>query len=294
MRQVGWWVDRWRKSTAFTDLSLEEQGAYRNLIDEVYLREDGVIPEESLAKACGDPIAWPRVRAKVLTKMKKVPTGWTNETASDLKNQSKASSMAAELAGRASAKSRRHHESRGDAGRWLPNVEPNDPPNASPNGQPNESPNDRPNENRTPYPYPLPYSVTVSGTDTDDGKKQPASLTAARSWNQEACEDWISAYEGTAPGARITKALRPIVRSVGKTLTVWTGTLGLATIDAAGWKRVRPVWQAFLRETNARYASPEKFAQAFGAFEKRGGRAASGGRMEATRRAFDKFMKGGE
>lgn len=69
MRLTGlwWWIDRWRKSTAYTDMTLEEQGAYRNLLDEASLR-GGPLPNDEgvLAKACGDPRRWRRVRATVM------------------------------------------------------------------------------------------------------------------------------------------------------------------------------------------------------------------------------------
>jgi uncharacterized protein YdaU (DUF1376 family) len=62
-----WHIDRWRKSTAYTDLSLEEQGAYRNLLDEAWLR-GGALPrdERAIAKACGDATRWKAVRGILL------------------------------------------------------------------------------------------------------------------------------------------------------------------------------------------------------------------------------------
>ena len=58
LNALWWWIDRWRKSTAYMDMTLEEQGAYRNLIDEATLR-GGPLPtdERILAKACGEPLA---------------------------------------------------------------------------------------------------------------------------------------------------------------------------------------------------------------------------------------------
>jgi len=58
-----WWIDRWRKSTAYTDMTLEQQGAYRNLLDEAWLRA-GALPRDPriLAKASGDPTRWPRLK----------------------------------------------------------------------------------------------------------------------------------------------------------------------------------------------------------------------------------------
>lgn len=76
-----WWIDRWRKSTAYTDLTLEQQGAYRNLLDEAHLR-GGAIPnnERILAKACGDARVWRRVRPAVIARFVLTDDGWHNET----------------------------------------------------------------------------------------------------------------------------------------------------------------------------------------------------------------------
>lgn len=87
MRAAWWWIDRWRKSTAYTDMTLAEQGAYRNLLDEIVLRKDGIIPEDSVARASGDAGAWPAMSAKVLRWMKRVDGGWTNETALEVKRK---------------------------------------------------------------------------------------------------------------------------------------------------------------------------------------------------------------
>lgn len=76
-----WWIDRWRKSTAFTDLSLEQQGAYRNLLDEAWLR-GGALPldDRALAKASGDATRWRHVRKTVMQRFVKKADGWHNET----------------------------------------------------------------------------------------------------------------------------------------------------------------------------------------------------------------------
>jgi Uncharacterized protein conserved in bacteria len=80
-----WWIDRWRKSTAYIDMTLEEQGAYRNLLDEACLR-GGPIPndERVLARACGDVMAWKRVKAAVLAHFTLTPDGYRNETLDDV------------------------------------------------------------------------------------------------------------------------------------------------------------------------------------------------------------------
>lgn len=81
MRAAWWWIDRWRSSTAYTDMTLAEQGAYRNLLDELWLR-GGVLPDDDriLGRICGDPVAWPSVKAAVLAHFVKTPEGWRNET----------------------------------------------------------------------------------------------------------------------------------------------------------------------------------------------------------------------
>jgi uncharacterized protein YdaU (DUF1376 family) len=95
-----WWIDRWRKSTAFTDMTLEEQGAYRNLLDEAQLR-GGPIPndERILAKACGDATAWPRVREVVLARFELTPEGWRNATADEVREKGIAISETRSAAG---------------------------------------------------------------------------------------------------------------------------------------------------------------------------------------------------
>src|SRR5688500_18835623 len=81
MRAVFWWIDRWRASSAYSDMTLEEQGAYRNLLDEGTLR-GGPLPGEEriVGQACGDAVAWRRVKAAVMRKFVLTPDGWRNDT----------------------------------------------------------------------------------------------------------------------------------------------------------------------------------------------------------------------
>lgn len=78
-------MDRWRKSTAYTDMTLAEQGAYRNLLDELWLRE-GPLPDDDriLGRISGDPVEWPNVRAAVMARFTKTPEGWVNETQTEV------------------------------------------------------------------------------------------------------------------------------------------------------------------------------------------------------------------
>lgn len=89
MNALWWWIDRWRKSTAYTDMTLEEQGAYRNLLDEATLR-GGALPNDQriLAKASGDATAWRRVRSAVMRRFTEREDGLHNETLDDVLHQS--------------------------------------------------------------------------------------------------------------------------------------------------------------------------------------------------------------
>jgi uncharacterized protein YdaU (DUF1376 family) len=91
VRMMGlfWWIDRWRTSRAFREMTLEEQGAYRNLLDEAHL-SGGALPNDdrSLAKACGDASRWPAVREAVLAKFTLTPDGWRNKTLDVVLHQS--------------------------------------------------------------------------------------------------------------------------------------------------------------------------------------------------------------
>lgn len=84
-----WWIDRWRKSTAFMDMTLEEQGAYRNLLDEATLR-GGAIPndERLLEKASGDAKRWRRLRPAVMARFTLSAEGWRNETLDEVLRES--------------------------------------------------------------------------------------------------------------------------------------------------------------------------------------------------------------
>jgi uncharacterized protein YdaU (DUF1376 family) len=85
-----WWIDRWRKSSAYMDMNLEQQGAFRNLLDECWLRE-GAIPdnETTLAKACGDPTRWSDLKSVLMPRFYRSPGGWRNETLDEVLHQAR-------------------------------------------------------------------------------------------------------------------------------------------------------------------------------------------------------------
>ncbi len=61
-------------------------------------------------------------------------------------------------------------------------------------------------------------------------------------WSRQAIEDWTSRFPGSiAPGGRIGQALKPLVK-------------------AHTWARVRPAWQAYLRQASAQFASASRFS----------------------------------
>ncbi len=84
-----WWIDRWRQSQAYMDMTLEQQGAYRNLLDEGKLR-GGPLPdnEDVLAKACGDPRRWKQIRGAIMSHFTLQADGWHNATLDEVIRES--------------------------------------------------------------------------------------------------------------------------------------------------------------------------------------------------------------
>ena len=64
-------------------------------------------------------------------------------------------------------------------------------------------------------------------------------------WVAQACDAWTSAYDGNAPGGQIGRAL-------------------LSLVKKHGWDVLRLAWLRYLSETDAKYASPTRFAQTYG------------------------------
>jgi uncharacterized protein YdaU (DUF1376 family) len=97
MRAAWWWIDRWRKSTAYIVMSLEQQGIYRNLLDALWLFEDHIIPDNPkvlVAASGGDIEAWTRSGPEVLKWMQRKGGGWTNATALEVIEKSEARARA--------------------------------------------------------------------------------------------------------------------------------------------------------------------------------------------------------
>jgi uncharacterized protein YdaU (DUF1376 family) len=118
MTGLYWWIDRWRTSTAFREMTLEEQGAYRNLLDEASLC-GGALPDDEriLARACGDATRWPAVRERVLAKFTHTATGWHNETLDAVLRESRrrAKKQRHYRAGQGNGRGNDHGNARGNA-----------------------------------------------------------------------------------------------------------------------------------------------------------------------------------
>ena len=91
-----------------------------------------------------------------------------------------------------------------------------------------------------------PLSGTKPEPDTRLQKTEKRiSRVRATSWTAEACSDWQERFNGTAPGGRIGRALKPL-------------------LSKHPWEEVREAWRSYLAQTEAEFASAERFAQTFG------------------------------
>ena len=90
---------------------------------------------------------------------------------------------------------------------------------------------------------------TPTPTPTENEQIAEAAPPPTSNWSKEACDDWISRFEGTAPGGPIGKHLKPLV-------------------DRHGWEVVRPAWKGYLMVTEPEFANPGRFAATFGTWRK--------------------------
>lgn len=161
MHALWWWIDRWRKSTAFTDMTLEQQGAYRNLLDECWLR-GGAIPrdERILARAAGDAVLWPQLREVVMKHFVAAEDGWRNTTLDEVMRQSTR---------RATNQHnyRERQRQKAEATQRAPHSQNNGTDNGTDNGRNNiirhPRANNRHNKPASPDPDPDPDHVSGSG-----------------------------------------------------------------------------------------------------------------------------------
>jgi uncharacterized protein YdaU (DUF1376 family) len=166
MRAAWWWIDRWRKSTAYICMNAEEQGLYRNLLDAIWLFPDHIIPEDALMNAGGaTPSEWERSGPKVLKWMQKVEGGWTNETALEVIQSGDRIHQARSDSGRKGAEKRWQADGKG-------------------HGKPPS--NDMP---PSPSPSPSPISVSVTEEKTFRPKQ-----TGRETWLTPYFEAWKEYY----------------------------------------------------------------------------------------------------
>lgn len=76
-------------------------------------------------------------------------------------------------------------------------------------------------------------------------KRRPRQKPERPSWSSRACDVWARHLGGTPPGARVGRALKPLIAEHGE-------------------ERVLSVWDRYLAEQPGQYATPENFAAKFG------------------------------
>lgn len=239
MLAAWWWIDRWRKSTAYTDMTLEQQGAYRNLIDELWLRE-GVLPDDErvLARASGDPVAWPSMRDVVMSRFYRAIDGWRNETHDEVFSQTKIYQSLAEQRKEAGREGGRR-----SAALRAKSKQSNQTGNQNVKQSVKQTVN-------TPSPSP---SLTDSTAI--------AVVVPHPSWNQEAIKDYQDSTGGVvsnAMAARITKALKPLVEKVVSNRERENGGPTPENTFQNSWMSVRIFWKAFCESEAVKYG-PESF-----------------------------------
>lgn len=97
MRAAWWWIDRWRTSSAYANLTMAEQGAYRNLLDELWLR-DGLLPDDDrlLERASGAGSEWAKLRENVLDHFTPADGGYRHATHDAVQAESQAKAKKAQ------------------------------------------------------------------------------------------------------------------------------------------------------------------------------------------------------
>lgn len=182
VRAEWWWIDRWRKSTAYICMSSEEQGIYRNLIDTLWLFDGKPIPDEpkALLIASGATAEeWVRSWPKVQKWMCRVEGGWTNDTALEMIQES------AQVLERRSEAGKK-----GATARW--------------DGKRNANALRMPMAKRCPpTPTPTPSSESVSETEEEGVSVEPDTPTPAElpilKIVSETCRDSHRCQEGRHP-----------------------------------------------------------------------------------------------
>ena len=239
MRAAWFWIDRWRQSSAYCDLSAEAQGCFRNLLDELWLR-DGTLPfeDKSLAKSCGDFEAWPRVRDAVLSRFYRTPGGWRNATHDEVSAES-------------SRRAKKQASYRADRGNKAGNKAGNETGNkaALPAALPGSFPERLPNVPSSPSPDPDPFKGSVSNVTTDYPEtpetSAPTVAVSRDTWLTPYIRAWTDRFEGMPATGPLSKLLRPLELKYGS-------------------GEVLSRWVRYLSQAEASFASPARFASTFG------------------------------
>jgi len=214
MRAAYWWIDRWRKSTAYTDMTLAEQGAYRNLLDELWLR-DGLLPlsDRAIAKISGDAIEWPKLREVVMARFIRTPQGYRNETHDAVSGGYKSFRDAQAEKGRKRATAAK----RGPAGTFQPS-------------QPETSRNTSQQPAKTPADEPASVSVSVSvsesvpASDKNDlpVATQPRQAEARQNGFAEDVKTVVKHYQTHHPRSRPGDKEKALIRKRLQPPEKWT------------------------------------------------------------------------
>lgn len=121
----------------------------------------------------------------------------------------------------------------------------------------------------TPQP-PDDHPVVATRPQQRDSNRETSTKTSTpAAWVRPLAEDWATAYGGIPNYGQIGKRLKPLV-------------------DAHGFELVREHWRRYLEATEGQYASPERFAQTYGSWDRAGGAPAQEGYVspEDARVAF--------
>lgn len=112
-----------------------------------------------------------------------------------------------------------------------------------------------------------PSATRTQPRDSNQETKTEISKPAA--WVRSLSEDWTKTYGGIPNCGELGKRLKPLV-------------------EEHGFEPVREHWQNYLEATEGRFASPSRFAQTYGSWDRAGGAPAQEGRIskEEARAAF--------
>lgn len=121
----------------------------------------------------------------------------------------------------------------------------------------------------TPQPLDDHPVVATRPQQRDSYQETTTESSKPAAWVRTLAEDWSKTYGGIPNCGELGKRLKPLV-------------------DEHGFEPVREHWQNYLEATEGRFASPTRFAQTYGSWDRAGGAPAQEGRIsrEEARAAF--------